>query len=90
MPFSLRLDPKTEAKIRRLATATGQTKSAVVREAMAQYGDETSASPAAESAFDRLQPFLGIVRTGGRNLSARTHATYRDALRKKLRERRTR
>ena len=37
MPFSLRLDPETEAKIRKLTLATGRTKSQVVREAVAQY-----------------------------------------------------
>jgi hypothetical protein len=37
MPFSLRLDPDTEAKIRRLAVSSGRSKSQVVREAVARY-----------------------------------------------------
>ena len=37
MPFSLRLDRDTEAIIRRLSAATGRSKSAVVREAVALY-----------------------------------------------------
>ncbi|MSO82486.1 MAG: CopG family transcriptional regulator [Acidobacteria bacterium] len=38
MPFSLRLDPDTEAKIRKLTAATGRSKSEVVREAVAIPG----------------------------------------------------
>jgi predicted transcriptional regulator len=40
MPFSLRLDPDTEARIRRLADDTGQSRSAAVREAVARYAAE--------------------------------------------------
>ncbi len=91
MPFSLRLDPDTEARIRRLSAKTGQTRSAVVREAVAQYsiGEESRAS-AGESAFDRVQPFAGIVGTGGANLSTDTHARYRALLRRKHRAQRPR
>jgi plasmid stability protein len=85
------LDSDTEAKIRRLAAMTGRSKSAVVREAVAHYalGGEAGAAPAA-SAFDRLKPFIGIVRTGGANFSFETHAKYRAALRRKHRARRSR
>ena len=91
MPFSLRLDPATELKIRRLAAATRRSKSEIVREAVAQYGverDETG--PVKVSTFDRLAPFAGIVSTGGANLSKDTHAKYRALVRKKSRDRRAR
>ena len=89
MPFSLRLDPETEAKIRRLAAATGRTKSAVLREAVAQYGPDAGSAPApGESAFDRLKPFIAVVDTGGANYSRQTHAKYRALLRQKHRARR--
>ena len=92
MPFSLRLDPETEAKVRRLAAASGRSKSAVVREAMAEYA--VPATPGTRSgpvsAFDQLKPFIGKVRTGGRQLSQNTHAKYRAALRRKHRARRPR
>lgn len=91
MPFSLRLDPETEAKIRQLTAATGRSKSEVVREAVAQYAPGGDAAPApGESAFDRLKPFIGVVGTGGANRSARTHVKYRDLLRRKHRVRRPR
>jgi predicted DNA-binding protein len=87
MPFSLRLDPETEAALRRLTRSTGRSKSAIVREAVAHYGEEPPAEPAAETALDRLRPFVGIVATGGQ-YSTDTHAKYRAALQRKHRGRR--
>ena len=91
MPFSVRLDVETEAKIRRLTVATGRSKSAVVRDAVAQYAPDRGA-PAAhgESAFYRLTPFIGIIKTGGANYSRQTHAKYRALLRRTYRARRAR
>ena len=91
MPFSLRLDPDTEASIRRLSAATGRSKSQVVREAVAHYASDRRSSPApGESAFDRLKPFIGTVSTGGAHFSKQTHTKYRDLLRRKRRARRPR
>ena len=91
MPFSLRLDPDTEAKLRKLTAATGRSKSAVVREAVAQYAPDRDAAPApGESAFDRLKPFIGAISTGGANYSKQTHAKYRALLQRKHRARRPR
>ena len=92
MPFSIRLDPDTEKKIRRLAKATARSKSAVVREAMAQYDPDGAGAPNAggDSAFDRLKPFIGVVRSGGADFSRDTHAKYRAAVARKHRDRRPR
>jgi hypothetical protein len=91
MPFSLRLDPETEARIRRLTSATGRSKAEVVRDALAQYSPGRVAAPApGESAFDRLKPFIGVVHTGGAHFSRDTHAKYRALLRRKRRGRRSR
>lgn len=91
MPFSLRLDPDTEARIRRLSASTGRSKSEVVREAVARYATERDASRAShESAYDRLKPVIGVVRTGGAHYSSQTHAKYRERLRRKHRGRRPR
>ena len=91
MPFSLRLDPETEARIRRLSADTGRSRSAVVREAVAHYASmrDANARPAS-SAYDRLKPFVGVVDTGGANLSTDTHAKYRESLRRKHRAQRSR
>jgi predicted DNA-binding protein len=91
MPFSFRLDPDTEARIRRLSAETGQSRSAVVREAVAHYStDREPAAAVKASAFDRLKPFAGIVATGGANYSTDTHAKYRKVLRRKHRAKRPR
>jgi predicted DNA-binding protein len=86
MPFSLRLDPDTEALIRQLSVDTGRSRSAVVREAVAQYfASRESDARAATSAYDRLKPFVGVVNTGGANLSTGTHEKYREQLLRKHR-----
>ncbi len=91
MPFSLRLDPATEAKVRRLAASTGRSRSQVLREAMAQYElkDRRAGVPGG-SAFDRVKSFAGIVRTGGEHFSKDTHAKYGALVGRKHRGRRSR
>jgi hypothetical protein len=91
MPFSLRLDPSTEAKIRRLSVAMGRSKSEVVRAAVARYAPERDAAPEDNiSAFDRMKPYVGIVRMGGAHYSKDTHAKYRALLRRRHRARHSR
>ena len=90
MPFSLRLDPETEAKIRSLTAATGRSKSEVVREAVAQYAPDREEAVPGASAFDRLKPFIGVIATGGANYSTETHTKYRELLRRTHRARRSR
>jgi hypothetical protein len=60
MPFSLRLDSSTEGKIRRIARTTGLSKSAVVREAVAQY--EVSPKPPADEYTAPRLLVIGTVR----------------------------
>jgi len=89
MPFSFRLDARTAAKIRRLARARGWTQSAVVREAIAEYGEPADAAPTS-SLRERLAPYIGTISTN-QQLSTNTHAKYRAALeRKRERIRRSR
>ena len=87
MPFTFRLDPETEAHIRRLARETGRSKSAVVREAMAEYvAAEVRQVTFARTALDRVRPFAGIVSTTGQG-STDTHRKFRTALERKHRGR---
>lgn len=81
MAFSFRLDPRTAAKIRRMARARGWTQSAVVREAVAEYGEPASDAPAS-SLSERLAPFIGVI-SSNQQLSTNTHAKYRAALERK-------
>ena len=53
MPTSVRLDPETEALLRRIARATGQSKSWVVREALVAYG---ASSTHGRSPYELLAP----------------------------------
>jgi len=89
MPFSVRLDAKTEAKIRRLAKALRQSKSFVVREAMARY-DVDPVGTAPITALDRLRAYVGVVGSGGAQYSTDTHAKYGALLERKHRGRRPR
>jgi len=90
MPFSFRLDPETEARIRRLAKASGRSRSAVVRDAVSHYDAAgTMAFEGDRTALDRVRPFVGVVTTD-RQQSVDTHARYRAALRRKSRDRHSR
>ena len=91
MPFSLRLDPETEGRLRRAAAATGRSQSEVVRDAVERYvvaHEERAAT--GMSAFDRVKAFAGIVRVEGAHYSVDTHEKYRALLRHKHRARRSR
>jgi len=63
---TVRLDIKTEVALKRLSARRGQTKSEVIRDAIARLADEEEEQP---SAYDRLQPFIGIVDSGDPKLS---------------------
>jgi len=89
MPFSLRLDPQTEARIRELMTRTGWSKANVVREAIAQY--RVDAPDGGEpTLYERLKPYIGSVGLGRAQASKDTHAKARALVKRKLRERRPR
>jgi hypothetical protein len=91
MAFSLRLDPKTEAAIARMARLARQTKSAVVREAIAAYECEQASRPSRpKTPFEALAPFIGIADSGGSRRSDDTGRAFRELLMKKVRARRAR
>lgn len=69
MPFSVRFDPETEALIERLARTRGQSRSSVVREAVARYAAEEDVPT---NAYEALRPLIGIVRSGRSDLSQHT------------------
>ena len=83
---SVRLDTTTEATLKRLSTRRGQTPSEVVREAIVRLAEDESAQL---SAYDRLEPFVGIVDTGGRQLSRDTGNRVKELLSERERARRS-
>lgn len=80
---TVRLDTSTEAILKRLASRRGQTKSDVIRDAIARLATEDGDL----SAHDRLRPFIGVVDTGGRQLSRDTGRQLKDMLAEKQRAR---
>jgi hypothetical protein len=74
---TVRLDVPTETALKRLAARRGQTKSEVIRDAILRLAEEES-KPL--SAYDRLRPFLGIVDSGGQQLSTDTGKRLRTLL----------
>jgi Arc/MetJ-type ribon-helix-helix transcriptional regulator len=65
----------------------GQTKSEVIRNAIAKLADEDQEQL---SAYDRLRPYIGIADSGGQQLSERTGQRFRAVLEERQRARRAR
>lgn len=86
-PLSIRLDAETDQRLRRLAHESGGTLSAVVREAVAEYGAARQKGSKAARPYDRLAHLIGVV--GGKaNRSERTGEGFRSALKARTRARR--
>ncbi|HWM89587.1 MAG TPA: CopG family transcriptional regulator [Thermoanaerobaculia bacterium] len=77
---TVRLDRITEAALKRLSERRGQSKSEVIRDAIARLADEEGEQL---SAYERLQPFVGIVDSGGKQLSEGTGKRLRELLAEK-------
>lgn len=80
---TVRLDTTTEASLKRLVIRRGQTKSDLIRDAISRLVEEEGEL----SAYQRLQPFVGIADSGGRQLSKDTGRRFREALEEKRRAR---
>ncbi len=80
MAISVRLDPETEALLRRMARTAGRSKSWVVREAVAAYALN---APPGRTPFEALAPFIGAGGTGQTDLSERTGERFTDLVRTK-------
>jgi Arc/MetJ-type ribon-helix-helix transcriptional regulator len=83
--MTVRLDVSTEATLKRLAAKRGQTKSEVIRDAIAHLAE---AEGEQVSAYHRLQSFLGFVDSGGQQLSTETGKRLREMLEERQRARR--
>jgi Arc/MetJ-type ribon-helix-helix transcriptional regulator len=82
---TVRLDVKSEAALKRLSMRRGQTKSEVIRDAIARLAEEENEQP---STYERLRPFIGIVDEGDHQLSEGTGKRLRELLEKRQRARR--
>jgi Arc/MetJ-type ribon-helix-helix transcriptional regulator len=84
MPTSVRLDEHTEALIAELARRRRQTRSAVIREAIAELArrEVQAARP-----YDAFVPWIGCADSGGAELSKGTGTRFRAMLEEKRRAR---
>jgi len=86
---TVRLDPTTRAALERLAKHRGQTRSEVIRDAIARLVGEDEPGQEA-SALERLHPFVGVIDSGGRQLSRESGRKLRELLEERHRARRPR
>lgn len=82
---TVRLDVPTETALKRLAARRGQTQSEVIRDAILRLAEE-EAEPL--SAYDQLRPFIGIIDSGGQQLSTDTGKRLRTLLEERRNARR--
>jgi Arc/MetJ-type ribon-helix-helix transcriptional regulator len=77
MPTSVRLDQNTQARLDRLARATGRSKSSLIREAIARLDADlpTAGSP---STYDRLRRYIGVDRLGPGDRAVRAEEILRE------------
>jgi hypothetical protein len=72
MPLSVRVDLKTERVIERLARTKGQTKSEVIREAIAALAHDKNGAAKSGRPYQMVQDLIGCVKGGPPDLSVRT------------------
>ena len=84
--ISLRLDPATVALVDRLARAREQSRSDVIRAAIARLAEEEGSR--SDSPAELLAPYIGVARGGPPDLSERTGERVKELL--KLRRARKR
>lgn len=89
MPMSVRLDARTERLVDRLAKAKRQTKSEVVREAIAALAGRAAGAEAVGRPYDAIAHLIGCADSGGARLSERTGAKFLALLRGRGRARRS-
>ena len=83
MPTSVRLEPKTERLLERLAKKKSQTRSQVIREAIETLAERESESGQNENAYEQIQDLVGCVSGGPKDLSTKTGRRFKDAVKKK-------
>lgn len=83
MPVSVRLDPKTEELVTRLARKRGRTKSEVIRQAIRVLAEYQDASEKPSRPYDAISHLIGCASGGPRDLSEQTGKKFRHLLLKR-------
>jgi len=87
MPVSVRLDPKTEELVARLARKKGRTKSEVIRQAIRVLAESQDTGKKSLRPYDAISHLIGCARGGPRDLSEQTGEKFRHLLLKQGRPR---
>ena len=80
MPVSVRLDPKTEEIVTRLARKKGRTKSEVIRQAIRVLSEGQEGKKPSRP-YDAISHLIGCARGGPRDLSTASLVSTEGALR---------
>lgn len=80
--FSIRLDVQMVSAIDRISARTGRTKSAIMREALAEYTQKVEQKSASERPYDKMAPDIGSWDSGGMQLSTRTGEKFAEMLKR--------
>ncbi len=80
MPTSVRLDPETEALLRKLARTSGRTKSEVIREALHRMSEEARGAAETGSLYDAIEDLVGIADVGPGDLARHHKQRFREKL----------
>jgi len=83
MALTVRLDPKTERLVERLARKRGRGKSEVVREAIAVLAEHERQGDDTGSPYEGVADLAGCARGGPTDLSVRTGEKVRAILRER-------
>ncbi len=79
MPTSVRLDPETEALLKKLTRTSGRTKSEVIREALHRMSEEAGANQPA-SLYHGIEDLVGIADVGPGDLARHHKQRFREKL----------
>jgi hypothetical protein len=80
MTVNIRLDARSERLLRRLARLRGQTKSEVIREAIARLTEQEGLSADGKPSYAAVSYLIGSVQGGPPDLSERTGLKFRRLL----------
>lgn len=80
VPTSVRLDSKTEALLNRLALARGQSKSRLIREAIARLAEGEAGLEPKTGPYALVADLIGIAHGGPPGLARRTSEAFRELL----------
>jgi hypothetical protein len=78
--INVRVDSKTEALVERLARRRGQSKSAVVRDALRLLFEHENGAQTHATAYDKLKHLIGCVDGGPADLSQDTGRKFAELL----------